>query len=201
MGSKTQESEQMEQNHKLGNSDSKTSTENALASRSDIRTFANTSKDGVEQSESETVSRTVRQPDWVAFDHIDEKVSEEMSRSTSISSGNIRNSSNANPPRDGRRVSFCDEQLDSSPELATDHMSQRTATFSSAVYHAYTDGEECRESEVSLNLSSEGSHMRRRNRASGLSSLLSSCNCGEEKRGIVVTDSFVNECICCCSIL
>ena len=152
---------------------------------------------------SKVTDRTVTRQQRVTFD---EENSPRSSRSTIRQSVVSVNSANSNISRHGarRRVPFTDnedQQLEPGPDITADHLPWRTATCSGVVYHSCSEAEECRESEISLNLSSENPRLRRRRRNSSLRALLSSWKPGEEKRGAVVTDSFVNECICCCIIL
>ena len=65
----------------------------------------------------------------------------------------------------------------------------RVLTNTSVAYHTHSEGEECHESDLtalSFHRNLQSSPWRR-SRFS--------------KRGVMVSDSFVNECVCCCSIL
>lgn len=100
----------------------------------------------------------------------------------------------------GRHVSFLAEtnQNESSdPSVAYDNMQSssdslsrvRTITNCSVHYRTHSEAEECNESELSCALSYHRSNpqIRRRRRYTN--------------RGTMVSDSFVNECICCCVII
>ena len=146
-------------------------------------------------------SNTNTRQNWVTFE---EETSPRLQRSNIRSSAHSARTNNTTPDDGSRRhVSFCygaDKQSESSSELSSSQPCMRSVTGASVAYHNYSEGEECRESEVSVNLSSDSPRCSRR-RTNSLSALLSSCTRRQEKRATAVTDSFVNECICCCTIL
>ena len=111
----------------------------------------------------------------------------------------------------GRHVSFIEKANQDEPsesgatydnrgctdmQSSSDSLSRvRAITNCSVHYHTHSEAEECNESEISLALSYRrslsqtlGSQTRRRRRR-------------YTRQGTMVSDSFVNECICCCTIL
>lgn len=89
--------------------------------------------------------------------------------------------------REANQNESCDASVafDNS-QLSSDSLSRvRAITSGSVYYRTHSEAEECDENELSCYRSN--SQMRRRRRYT--------------KRGAVVSDSFVNECICCCVIV
>lgn len=88
-----------------------------------------------------------------------------------------------------RQVSFIREANQNEScdaHLSSDSLSRvRAITSGSVYYRTHSDAEECNESEQSCCRSNSQIQRRRRH----------------TKRGAVVSDSFVNECICCCVII
>lgn len=104
----------------------------------------------------------------------------------------------------GRHVSFINEANQNEPndvgvaydnracsdmQSSSDSLSRvRAITNCSVHYRTHSEGEECNESEISIITSHRrSSQTRRRRRYTG--------------HGTMVSDSFVNECICCCAII
>ena len=105
----------------------------------------------------------------------------------------------------GRHVSFIEKANQNEPsdsgatydnrgcsdmQSSSDSLSRvRAITNCSVHYHTHSEAEECNESDISVVLSYRRSfsQTRRRRRYT--------------RQGTLVTDSFVNECICCCTIL
>jgi len=104
-----------------------------------------------------------------------------------------------------RRVSFnepsdagaaYDNRGNSDMQSSSDSLSRvRAITHSSAHYHTHSEAEECNESEISLVLSNRRSFSQTR------ASQTQPRRRRYTRKGTIVTDSFVNECICCCAIL
>lgn len=89
--------------------------------------------------------------------------------------------------REANQNESCDASVafDNS-QLSSDSLSRvRAITSGSVYYRTHSEAEECDENELSCYRSN--SQIRRRRRYT--------------KRGAVVSDSFVNECICCCVII
>ena len=109
-------------------------------------------------------------------------------------------------PIAGRHVSFIEKANQNEPsdsgatydnrgcsdmQSSSDSLSRvRAITNCSVHYHTHSEAEECNESDISLALSYRRSFSQTRRRRRRYT-----------RRGTLVTDSFVNECICCCSIL
>lgn len=108
-------------------------------------------------------------------------------------------------PNVGRRVSFnepsdagaaYDNRGNSDMQSSSDSLSRvRAITHCSAHYHTHSEAEECNESEISLVLSNRRSFSQTR------ASQTQPRRRRYTRQGTIVTDSFVNECICCCAIL
>jgi len=104
-----------------------------------------------------------------------------------------------------RRVSFnepsdagaaYDNRGNSDMQCSSDSLSRvRAITHCSAHYHTHSEAEECNESEISLVLSNRRSFSQTR------ASQTQPRRRRYTRKGTIVTDSFVNECICCCAIL
>ena len=106
----------------------------------------------------------------------------------------------------GRHVSFIEKANQNEPsdsgatydnrgcsdlQSSSDSLSRvRAITNCSVHYHTHSEAEECNESEISLALSYRRSFSQTRRRRRRYT-----------RQGTLVTDSFVNECICCCTIL
>ena len=104
----------------------------------------------------------------------------------------------------GRHVSFIKEASQNEPsdvgvaydnrgcsdtQSSSDSLSRvRIITNCSVRYHTHSEGEECNESEISIAASYRRSSQTRRRRR-------------YTRHGTMVSDSFVNECICCCVII
>lgn len=81
-----------------------------------------------------------------------------------------------------------DNRVCSDMQSSSDSLSRvRAITNCSVHYHTHSEGEECNESELSMAISVRRSSIRRRRRYT--------------RHGTIVSDSFVNECICCCVII
>ena len=109
-------------------------------------------------------------------------------------------------PIAGRHVSFIEKANQNEPsdsgatydnrgcsdmQSSSDSLSRvRAITNCSVHYHTHSEAEECNESEISLALSYRRSFSQTRRRRRRYT-----------RQGTIVSDSFVNECICCCSIL
>ena len=110
-------------------------------------------------------------------------------------------------PTAGRHVSFIEKANQNEPsdsgatydnrgcsdmQSSSDSLSRVRAISNCSVhYHTHSEAEECNESEISslaLSYRRSFSQTRRRRRR-------------YTRQGTIVTDSFVNECICCCTIL
>jgi len=104
-----------------------------------------------------------------------------------------------------RRVSFnepsdagaaYDNRGNSDMQSSSDSLSRvRAIAHCSAHYHTHSEAEECNESEISLVLSNRRSFSQTR------ASQTQPRRRRYTRKGTIVTDSFVNECICCCAIL
>lgn len=106
----------------------------------------------------------------------------------------------------GRHVSFIEKASQGEPsdagvtydnrgssdmQSSSDSLSRvRAVTNCSVHYQTHSEAEECNESEISLALSYRRSFSQTRRRRRRYT-----------RQGTMVTDSFVNECICCCAIL
>ncbi|KAL9989146.1 hypothetical protein ACROYT_G003662 [Oculina patagonica] len=104
----------------------------------------------------------------------------------------------------GRHVSFINEANQNEPndvgvaydnracsdmQSSSDSLSRvRAITNCSVHYHTHSEGEECNESDISFVISHRRSSQTRRRRR-------------YTRAGTLVSDSFVNECICCCTII
>lgn len=141
----------------------------------------------------------------------DVTTTEKLPRPTRVSFSNGQPASlinDAKSPISARHVSFLDEANQNgtadvgvsydnrgySPDIlsSTDSASRVRAFMNCSVhYHTHSEAEECNESEISLVLNLQQSsqttprHRRRR----------------YTRSGAIVSDSFVNECICCCTII
>lgn len=109
-------------------------------------------------------------------------------------------------PVAGRHVSFIEKANQNEPsdsgatydnrgcsdmQSSSDSLSRvRAITNCSVHYHTHSEAEECNESEISLALSYRQSFSQTRRRRRRYT-----------RQGTIVSDSFVNECICCCTIL
>lgn len=114
-------------------------------------------------------------------------------------------------PDVGRHVSFLNKASQNEPSNAgtaydnrgnsdmqssSDSLSRvRAITHCSVHYHTHSEAEECNESEISLVLSNRRSFSQTR------ASQTQPRRRRYTRKGTIVTDSFVNECICCCAIL
>ena len=116
------------------------------------------------------------------------------------------------PP--GRRVSFCGstncDREDTTPPARPSELSPsrtRNTTSSSVGYCTHSEAEECDEdTEISLVVSSLDPGPPHRTRRFGSFGSFSWSSQGRRRRAktrhaTVVSDTFVNECICCCAIL
>jgi len=89
-----------------------------------------------------------------------------------------------------------DNRGNSDMQCSSDSLSRvRAITHCSAHYHTHSEAEECNESEISLVLSNRRSFSQTR------ASQTQPRRRRYTRKGTIVTDSFVNECICCCAIL
>lgn len=100
-----------------------------------------------------------------------------------IEKANQNEPSDAGAPYDNRG---CTDMQSSSDSLSR----VRAITNCGVHYHTHSEAEECNESEISLALSYRRSFSQTRRRRRQYT-----------RQGTMVSDSFVNECICCCTIL
>lgn len=86
-----------------------------------------------------------------------------------------------------------------------DSLSRNRSVTNTSTVHTHSEGEECNESDfsVAMSLSTDTITFRRRSRTGSLfSNLLTPRRRRRISRpGAIVTDSYADECICCCSIL
>lgn len=84
-----------------------------------------------------------------------------------------------------------------------DHEFDRTRTDTAISYCTHSEAEECSENDFSLYISSETITLRSRRHSSGtsMSGLVASRRRRHRRLGTKVTDSFADECVCCCTIL
>lgn len=132
---------------------------------------------------------------------------EKLQRPSRVSFSNEQPTNQINgamTPVGGRHVSFIEKANQNEPsdanvaydnrgcsdmQSSSDSLSRvRAITNCSVHYHTHSEGEECNESELSVALSYRRSSQTRRRRRN-------------TKRATLVSDSFVNECICCCTII
>lgn len=144
-------------------------------------------------------------------DEEDARTSEQLLRSTRLSLGNEQSATTSNDSMSSRRV-FCKPEDETKGSVRikdtsvgcdnrgfTDMQSSSNSlthllahSNGSVQYKTHSEGEECNEGEISvvwnMQQNSESVTLTRRTRY-------------RTHHGTVVSDSFVNECICCCTIL